>query len=804
MSNLVTRLSPLHGGFTLALALAGCTDPSGLAGGEPDLGPPISSPDDLANVPDGATGWARVRTPHGVELLPYVARNGIAVYEGDTDLGPVTKVDARLRGGALTETGTRWSNSSVQFAFHPSFTGSARTTVRQALTELEAITPINFHEVTYGQHTGPWLEFKWGSDSSPFAGMSSAAGMMGCGEIHCSSEGECRTDCGQWIYFNASKDQPTKSTTKHEVLHALGLHHEQSRNDRDAWIDYNGSCVASSSSQFAIKSASEDLGPYDYRSIMHYSSGSFCVTSLLTESDPYLNGCLCLPMTKWADNNNDGKQDKISPSGDLTNEDVNTLWRAYHRAKGVDSSGDDFGRALATGDFDNDGYDDLAIGAPGNNSAAGSVFVFKGVSNGFVPWAGFAHSAAAAGDHFGAALAAGDIDGDGFDELLVGVPDRDAGTAIDAGEVRVYKGSRGGLTFDHSITQVDGGGTNEAGDRFGAAVAIANFTNRLVKEVVIGAPGDRVNTTLSNVKSGAVYILHEDPNDLFATPPTRLARGFGSASDDFGATLAVGTIDADANQDLAIGAPGDNAVHVYSGRTPPEDYMSWSAMALYRQTLTGPAGGAADRFGGALLIADVSGTTRGEVVVGAPGVASSVGRVYVYNLATAALTGNTSMALAQTVLPNGSQEAGDEFGYSLAAFQRDAATPQLDLVVGSPGENGNVGVITLYRGDTGGVTAIGNVFQSAIPLQLDEAGDRFGTSIAAGQFDGIGNQGSSDMFAQASNHKADLVIGAPGETIGPLLSSGGPAAGAFDLMLQGSGGAMIGRGAYHQGYSAPE
>jgi hypothetical protein len=91
-----------------------------------------------------------------------------------------------------------------------------------------------------------------------------------------------------------------------------------------------------------------------------------------------------------------------------------------------------------------------------------------------------------------------------------------------------------------------------------------------------------------------------------------------------------------------------------------------------------------------------------------------------------------------------------------------------------------------------------------IPLQLEEAGDRFGTAIAAGQIDGIGDQGSSDMFAQASLHKADLVIGAPGETIGPPLFPGGPAAGAVDLMLQGSGGSMIGRGAYYQGYAAPE
>jgi hypothetical protein len=158
------------------------------------------------------------------------------------------------------------------------------------------------------------------------------------------------------------------------------------------------------------------------------------------------------------------------------------------------------------------------------------------------------------------------------------------------------------------------------------------------------------------------------------------------------------------------------------------------------------------------------------------------------------------MALAQTILPNGSQEAGDEFGYALAAFQRDENTTQLDLVVGSPGENGGVGIITLYRGETAGVTVVGNVFQSSIPLQGAAAGDRFGAAIAPGQFNGIGDQGSSDMFAQASLHKADLAVGAPGDT--GLVLSPGPAAGAFDLMLQGSGGAMIGHRSYTQEYAA--
>lgn len=782
----------------LAFALAACAGP-------PTDGDPSAVPDDtdtdttpppVTGVPDGTHGWARVRTPHGIERLPYVASGNHAIYEGDMDLGPISRVDERLRGGALTSTGTRWTND-VQYAFNPNFIGPARATVHDAIAGLEARIPIKFHEVTYGQQSGPWIEFKWGPDSSNFGGMSSAVGMMGCGELHCSSVGECRTDCGQWIYFNGSEGQPTVSTTKHEILHALGLYHEQSRNDRDSFISYHPECVAAESAQFGKHSSSEDLGPYDYASIMHYSSSAFCLKL------PGSTSCVCRPMTKLADNNGDGQLDSIFSTSELSREDVNTMWRAYNRALGVNSEGDQLGRTLAVGDFDGDGYDDVAVGAPGNDGGAeggGAVFIWKGTSYGLVPWHTLAQNAIPgdvieAGDHFGAALAAGDLDGDGKAELLVGVPDEDFGSVADVGEVHVFRGSVSGPVFDHTLTQVDGGGTNEAGDRFGAAIAIGKLTGSSVPEIVIGAPGDRNSSPLfGTAKSGAVYVLHEDPTSLFAFQPTRLAT-IALTGDNFGATLAIGKIDGDGNADLAVGAPGNGGkVYVYAGRTPAELPPSWSAMATYRQALDNPAGGSTDRFGEALVIANVSGSSTAEIVAGAPGVNASAGRVYIYNLAAANLAATAPMALVQTVFSNGAQEAGDEFGAALAAFPRDASTPQLELVVGSPGENASTGIITLYRGESSGVTQPTNVWQSAIPGEAAEAGDRFGAALASGQLDGAGSGGSSDDFFNPSRRLVDLAVGAPGER---LFASGNLAAGEFGYFLQVAG-AMIGRAAYDQ------
>ena len=118
-----------------------------------------------------------------------------------------------------------------------------------------------------------------------------------------------------------------------------------------------------------------------------------------------------------------------------------------------------FGKSLAAGDFDDDGYDDLAIGAPGDTVdgtlKAGSVTIIRGSSSGLdladrtvlhqndLP-AGA--SPAEAEDHFGSALSAARLDLDDDDDLVVGVPDEDYGDEVSPGEVNVFWGGADGLT----------------------------------------------------------------------------------------------------------------------------------------------------------------------------------------------------------------------------------------------------------------------------------------------------------------------------------------------------------------------
>lgn len=159
---------------------------------------------------------------------------------------------------------------------------------------------------------------------------------------------------------------------------------------------------------------------------------------------------------------------------------------------GSTSEEDDFfGTALAVGDFNHDGYDDLAVGVPFENHGAlsnsGMVRVIWGSSTGltatgtfFFNQAGFAGQTVEAEDRFGTALAAGDIDGDGYDDLAIGTPGEDGGIGV----VAISRGGPGtspGATGKWQITPADGAG-------FGQALAIGNIDGDGFGDLAVGEP----------------------------------------------------------------------------------------------------------------------------------------------------------------------------------------------------------------------------------------------------------------------------------------------------------------------------
>ena len=129
--------------------------------------------------------------------------------------------------------------------------------------------------------------------------------------------------------------------------------------------------------------------------------------------------------------------------------------------QGVAAADDSFASALAGGDFNGDGFDDLAVGTTGDDigtaANAGSVNLFRGSASGLTG-GGIGNQdtpgvldAAENGDAFGSALAVGDFDDDGFDDLAIGVPGESIGAAVRAGMVNAVYGSSAGLTAARNV-----------------------------------------------------------------------------------------------------------------------------------------------------------------------------------------------------------------------------------------------------------------------------------------------------------------------------------------------------------------
>jgi hypothetical protein len=313
---------------------------------------------------------------------------------------------------------------------------------------------------------------------------------------------------------------------------------------------------------------------------------------------------------------------------------------------GVAEPGDMFGFALATGDFDNDDIDDLAIGVPGESGKAGSVHVLRGSMDGltaedsqlfFQGSLGGLAGTAEPNDRLGEALAAGDFNGDFFDDLVIGVPGEDT----NAGQVHVVYGAGDGLAEggsaidsppDEQIWHQTIAGildVRESNDEFGRALAAGDFDGDEIDDLAIGVPlenlGDDVNAGAVNTIYGSEDEGLTADGNQFWNQDTAGVEGENDAEDRFGAALAAGDMNGDDRDDLAIGVPRENlssiidagAVNVLYGASLG---LSSTGDQRWNQNTAGIQETAAsfDQFGFALSVGDYDGDEVSDLAVGVP------------------------------------------------------------------------------------------------------------------------------------------------------------------------------------------
>jgi hypothetical protein len=213
------------------------------------------------------------------------------------------------------------------------------------------------------------------------------------------------------------------------------------------------------------------------------------------------------------------------------------------------------------------------------------------------------------GDQFGSALAAGDFNNDTFADLAAGAPFEAIGARRGAGAVSVLHGSAGGLTTagGQLFTQV--GGTVEAGDLFGAALAAGEFNNNTFAALAAGAPGEAIGSLFN---AGAVSVLPGSAGGLTASGGQLFTQVAGTVEpeDRFGSQLTTGDFNNNSFTDLAAAAPTETVGSVFSAGAVSVLYgagggLTTSGGQLFTQDTPGIPGLAEvlDRFGGLAFVA---------------------------------------------------------------------------------------------------------------------------------------------------------------------------------------------------------
>ncbi len=286
------------------------------------------------------------------------------------------------------------------------------------------------------------------------------------------------------------------------------------------------------------------------------------------------------------------------------------------------------------------------------------------------------------GDLFGLALASGDFDGNGFADLAVGVPAEDDGSIIDAGSVTILRGGAGGIgtTGAQLWTQDSPGvpGIVETGDRFGYALAAGDVTGDGRADLVIGVPGEDDSTTGGNViDGGAATLLLGSANGLTATGSQNLTEASAGQKiqrgDGLGSAVAVGDLTGDGRAEVALGVPGKDllagAVDVLIGSATG---ASSAKAQVWSQGSPGVPGAAevGDEFGSSLLVGRFHGRARADLAVGAQledsGSVANCGAVTVLPAGSSTpLTSTGSQTFSESVSDGGAQ-SDDQWGLGLA------------------------------------------------------------------------------------------------------------------------------------------
>lgn len=385
------------------------------------------------------------------------------------------------------------------------------------------------------------------------------------------------------------------------------------------------------------------------------------------------------------------------------------------------------------------------------------------------------------GDRFGFSLASGDFNGDKADDLAVGVPGEGLGNISSAGAVNVVYGRshQSGQARTKSGLKGDGSqlwhqdmlipGQSEGGDSFGFSLASGDFTGDKCDDLAVGVPYEKVK---GENKAGAIYIVRGSSQGLtnnsyqFLYQDT-IGKGKSEEGDNFGYSLASGNFDGDEYEDLAIGVPNEDVEEKDTGYVKDAGYVN--VLFGYKDGLRKKNDGGwyqerrggnsekGDQYGYSLASGDFNGDEYDDLAVGVPREdiknKNDAGAVNILYGSNFGFLEGKHIQLIQEYPILEKFEGDDLFGYSLASgnFNGDKYD---DLAIGVPHEDvaikdNKAGAVDILYGskDRFNRTKAEHLYQTK---GKPEYNDRFGMAVASGDFD--------------NNGRYDLAVGVPLKT----------------------------------------
>lgn len=421
--------------------------------------------------------------------------------------------------------------------------------------------------------------------------------------------------------------------------------------------------------------------------VFHGSSGGLNITAAWTAESNQTNALFGMWVCTAGDVNGDGYSDVIVGASDYDNGEFDE-GRAfvYHgSAGGLNTTADwtaesnqasaYFGSVVSTaGDVNGDGYSDVIIGAyyyDNGESNEGKAFVYHGSSGGLNTTASWTVESNQASAYLGRAVsAAGDVNGDGYSDVIVGADSYDNGETNE-GIVYVFYGSSVGLSTTADWTAE----INQASASFGRSVSTAGDVNGDgYSDVIVGAHF----YDNSHTNEGGAFVYHGSPGGLSTTA------NWSAESNQVNGYLGIsvstaGDVNGDGFNDVIVGAYGYDNGEVDEGRA----YVFHGSLGGLNTTANWTAEGnqAYANFGTSVSFAgDVNGDGYGDVIVGADGYdngETNEGKAFVYHGSSTGLNttaawsveGNQAFALLGSAVSSAGDVNGDGFSDVILGLQ---------------------------------------------------------------------------------------------------------------------------------------